>query len=342
MTDIKKYNSMTVVIIAASGIFYGIGRYTEAAGSGAWMLALIYTFLGVGLYTLLFDDKAAESFAESSGWMRKLFAVTLTTGGIFYASALTAYIADNITVAFLNRTPVQYILVLLVIPGAVGCWFGTRSVARYALPVAAGAITVVVLLFCMCIGEYSGDNLYPLLGRGLSGVYKGIAGMSVFAPVLFYYVILSGCKYKNARRNIAKIIFLSGLTVTVVCLGINLLLPYPGAEATSMPLYTLGASVRGNYLIERSESVVLILWLFCAYISVGSITAVTSEACMTVFELDNRQALTGAFCSCVLVSGLIVCAFDLEEKAISLSSSILGIMSVAVPLAVNIRHRFVR
>ena len=344
MTDIKKYNLMIVVIIIASGITFGVELFIDASGSGGWMEALLCTFISAAVYPLLFNPAAIGEFGRSSGLLNKILVLFVTFGGIIYVASLTASVADNITTAFLNRTPVQYILLLLILPGAVGCWFGTKALARYGLPVAVGGIAVVVLLFIMCIGEYNDDNLYPLFGRGISGSLKGLSGIGIFAPIVFYYVVLSCCKgkYRGARSNVIKIILLSGLTVAVVCLGINLLMPYPGAEATSMPLYTLGASVRGNYLIERSESVVLILWLFCAYIAVGGVTAITSHMCAIAFGLDNRNALTGAFCGCVLTTGLIICAVDGVERAFSLASSILGILSLTVPLVINIRHRFVR
>ena len=340
--DNKKYNLMIAVLIILSGITVGAEWFIDVAGSGGWWIAILCTIIAAGVYSLLFNSDAMEKFVKSNTLLNIIIAWAVVLAGVFYAASLTASVADNITTAFLNRTPVPYMLVLLVLPGAVGCWFGTKSLARYGLPVAAGGVAVIVLLFVMCIGEYDTDNLYPLWGRGTVGFIKGTLGIRMFAPVLFYYVILIGEKCNNIKLNVTKILLLSGGAVGIVCLGINMLLPYPGAEVTSMPLYTMGSSVNGNYLIERSESVVLVIWLFCAYISVGAVTSVISDFCTSVFNLDNRNALTGALCGSVLAVGLMVCALDIAEKAFALSCTILCVLSLVLPVVVNIRYRFGR
>ena len=344
MTEIKKYNMLIVMLIISSGITAGVNKLLIGGGSASYIYAIVCTIAALVVYPMLFSHRAMVSFAHADGVFKKIAAVAATMVFMIYISSFTAYFVEYIRSMFFKKSPFWYIMIFLLVPSTFGCYFGVKSASRYAGVAAAFSIAVIFIILIFCGREYNADNLYPIFGNGVGNMAAGLKNISYFGAVAFYYLLVShsNCKMSAVKANVAKIVVISGVVIAVVCLCTNLLLPYNAAQLTEKPLYTLAASIRGNYLIERSEAIVLILWIFAAFVCISGGTAVTTEFASKAFKLSNRNALTGCVLAVVYTAAMIFYKYNAVGYMFDIGNYMLGVFSILMPAVINAAFYFSR
>ena len=106
-----------------------------------------------------------------------------------------------------------------------------------------------------------------------------------------------------------------------------------------------GGTVDGEaaiYLIERSEAVVLVLWIFAAFVCISGAAAVTTEFASQAFKLSNANALTGCVLAVVYTASLIFNRYNAVSYMFDIGNYMLGAFSIVLPAVINTAYYFTR
>ncbi len=340
MTDIKKYNSLMIILIISAMLVYGLSGYIKICANASYIGCILSAFAAVLIYTPIYNHKALKGLLQSQGISGKIVCIVLATVFIVYSAAFASKLAWLVGKFFMPQSPLAYIAFFCILPGAFGGYFGMKSVSRYSVPLWIITLAATAFILFLCGGEYNTDNLYPIFGNGIFSIIKGSVNLTVFGALLLYYVIMSSAETTNSsvRKQITKFVLISGGFGAAVCLALNLVLPYMAVSYADNPYLTVASSVRANFMLERSEIVVLVLWIFCSFICSSAFCAGVFRVCKNMIGLQDKRGITGVVIALIYLIAIIALKLGVTDSLLAVSSYFLSLLSVIIPIIAIIRH----
>ena len=304
MTDIKKYNKLIVVIIVSCMINFGLSGIITVSSSASYIQCILSCLFALFVYCVIYN-KHINNFLMSKTAYVKFISVVTVFILIIYSAGFIGNTCELINKFFMKKTPSYYLCAFLIFPCCFGAFYGLCTMSRYSVIVWLMLILSVCFMAVFCFDEYSIYNIFPVFGMDKSNLILNSFDFSIYGVILIFYYCLFGCnnKINDSKKNIIKIILFSGIISTVICFMINLILPYQAVVHVDNPLLTLASFINVNFLLERSEIIVLIILLSLCFITVGSFFASVCVIAEKTIGISDRKGI--AFClffACYLLS----------------------------------------
>ena len=247
MTDIKKYSFLIIVSIIYYCLFFGINFLCFNFQNSSYIIFLIVSLLGLGIYNIIYNGKAMEFLFNSKkhGFLKNIIYIFLLIGTIIQVVGVLTYGAKSIGTVFMEKSPYQFILLFLFIPISFGGYFGIKAISRYAY--IAGIFIIGVILSILLFGykQYEFTNLFPIFSMNNINFKTIFTAFSLFSNIVFLLLLSANdkCDFKSTRRELNKTILICTIIFFLVLFCYNLTVDFPYSDYTNNPLYVISSVI---------------------------------------------------------------------------------------------------
>ena len=207
-------------------------------GNAAWISAIYCTLIAAGLFWLISfiynSNKSVIEIAENIGgkWLR--MAVGLIVFVVLAANffPFINIFSEIIRLALLQQTPIEIIVLLLVVAIVLGAYCGIEAIGRVHglfIPI-IGVVFVIFIL--MLIPAFRMDNIMPAMGNGIYNLFvKNISFLSLFADLLMLNILIPYTKnIGEYKKSGIKGVFIGGAYAVIIFAVYGLSYAYPVSE----------------------------------------------------------------------------------------------------------------
>lgn len=294
--------SVLVFIVLSAMLFLQFPEFLiEVGGPAAWQVALVMT--GAGLVLLLpmgalarrFPGRGlAEISLEAAGpFLGPLFTLMVAVWLFASASLTLRNFTETFLLSILPDTPPSVLMIVAAGCAAFASYKGFEAIGRAAqilLPLITGGI-VLVLLFSLPRVDTS--LLFPFWGHGLmSTVTGGFYYSSMVTEVIF--LLAAGYAFRDgATLSSSGLVgtLLFGLAATVTVLVLVAIFGAPTARETPFPVFNLARLVYLGRFLQRTESLVIMLWFFAAAVRLSVLLHAAVISIGGALRLPNYRPL---------------------------------------------------
>lgn len=338
MTDIKKYNKLIVVIIVSCIVNFGLTGIITNSSCASYIQCILSCLVALFVYYIIYN-KHINNFFMSKATYVKLISVVTVFVLIIYSAGFIGNTCELINKFFMKKSPSYYLCAFLALPCCFGAFYGLRTMSRYSVIIWLMLVLSVCFMLFFCFNEYSVNNLFPVFGTDKNTLILNSFDFSIYGGILIFYYCLIGKNINpsSAKKNILKIILFSGLISTLICFMLNLILPYQAVVHVDNPLLTLASFININFLLERSEIIVLIILLSLCFITVGTFFASVCLIAEKSIGISDRKGIAGClFFNCYLLS-VVFSKYNISVYALEFSKYGVFVISVLIPFVAYIR-----
>ncbi|TCP53405.1 spore germination protein (amino acid permease) [Tumebacillus sp. BK434] len=270
------------IIFVITKIFLPFQRsMLEIGGTAAWLIALIaIMFCPVTWWCIRGVIKNASEGASLITATEEILGpvlgsvVNLAYFSFFYAITFIVLreFAEILKSDILPRTPIQMIMLSLLIPIAVVAHSGIENIGRLCwLTIGLILVSVMVMIIGGLISHTEPNALSPFWGTGRSQVLKmGVVRSSLFSELLVLgFLVPRLRKRKEWERVVWPCMLISSLILFSTILAYLYIFPYPAGLRISFPLYEISRVIMFGRWVQRVESLFLVVWLTCAVIKLA-------------------------------------------------------------------------
>lgn len=267
--------------VFGSGIFLLPPSAARELKNDAWLIAVIGGLIGVLSVFLISKGKKVYSKYGLVGTNKLLFGKVL--GTIFLVPYLIYFTmggfmiriyGETIKIFLLPKTPVEMIIIPLILLGALLIRTGIETLARFFEAMLIPIILMIVILITVVIPGSDFSNLLPAFTNNFSDYLKGaLSALLVYTgsevlSILFPYMRSPEKAFKVTRN---AILLITAIHITVVIENIARLGPKQTASFIYSTFYLVKVSEIPGAFIERFDGIVMAVWAisqFSAYVSV--------------------------------------------------------------------------
>lgn len=329
MTDIKGYRWSVIIMTAYNAVFFGVRIISSSGGSGGYILSALCTLAALVVYPLLLalvpEGKRLRSMPLSA-----VLGAVLALNALAAASAASAYTARLIGDVFMKKSPFPYILALTALPAFVGTYFGFRASSRYAYIGGHIIFFSAAVILLLSFGEYKTDNLYPIFGS--ISAKDLIIFPAVFSPTVYLPAISAMGGKGSVSGECARIVAVCGAAMTAICLVYNLTVPREALTLFENPLLVTASVINFDFIFERCEALVLIIWLFLSYLNICALSNMTADILTESFSLSYRNAAVWVMFAVAFAAALIADRLGRVDDFFAASTVFSGAVSIALPI----------
>ncbi|MCM3653484.1 endospore germination permease [Metabacillus litoralis] len=239
------------------------------ASSLMFLIGLFFVFITTQLDAIYPSVTYVELNEKILGkWIGKTAALLF----LFYLFHLSSYLIREMgsffTTQILVETPIQMIMIMLLLTSIVGVHLGLEVICRSMLIFFPWIILLLLLLFLFLIPQIKLENIQPIFGEGMKPIIKG-SYENIALPYAQFVILLMITPYVTEKKEMKKAFYkgalIGGSVLTILIIFSILVL---GADITarqSYPSYTLGRKISIGNFLERIEVIVAIIWIFTIY-----------------------------------------------------------------------------
>lgn len=287
MNSNDKISSYQVGVLVYLTIL-GVGILTLPASmakeveNDGWILSLIAGLLCIGIVYIM--CKVGEKYPQNGlvGTLKILFGkflgVVLALPILFYfllfASLETRIFGETAKLFLLNRTPLEFIVLPLIIVSVILARLGIEPLVRFFEAVTPVILFVLVVLFIVGITNTDFSNLKPVLSHDIFSFIKGISSaMFAYAGFEVLLIVFPFIKEPNkAFKSSRNAIFL--LIIAYVIVIIESYAKF-GVKLTQSFMYPTMSMIKASDVpgafIERIEGILEALWVLFVYTTMASL-----------------------------------------------------------------------
>lgn len=334
------------IIFIITKIFLPFQRsLAEEGGTAAWMIAIIAAIFCPltwwAIRGVLRNAKQGSTLIEATEEIWGPWVGTFLNFAYFcFFFSITFLVlrefSELLSTDILPRTPMNMILIFLLVPIAFVAYSGIESLGRMCWMTIGLIIgSVLIVLIGGLLTHAEPDALMPLWGTGKSKILMhGIAKSSLFSEMLVFGFLLPRMRKSQEWGRaawwcmaISSIILFS---TTIVYLYV---FPYPTAIRLNVPLFEVSRLIIFGRWIQRLESLFLIAWLISAAIKLAIGLYCSAATLSQILRLPKVQTLI--FPLTLLVYGFALLPKS-EMSAVSWDGGFLrtygSIFSIALPM----------
>lgn len=268
-------------------------------GNAAWISAIYCTLIAAGLFWLISaiytSDKSVIEIAESIGgrWLQMIVGLVVF---VVLAANFFPFInifSEIIKLALLQQTPIEIIVLLLIVAIVLGAYCGIEAIGRVHglfIPI-IGAVFVIFIL--MLIPAFQIDNIMPVMGNGIYNLFvKNISFLSLFADLLMLNILIPYTKnIGEYKKSGIKGVFIGGAYAIIIFAAYGLSYAYPVSEKFIVPVYQLEKLIRLSNFFSRLEAVFQFVWSISILLYASLYAAVLAEVWRSGFRLKKSKPL---------------------------------------------------
>lgn len=329
MTDMKGYRWSVIIMTAYNAVFFGVRMISASGGSGGYILSALCTAAALIVYPLLFS-LVPEGRLLRGAPLGAVFGGVLALCALASASAASAYTARLIGDVFMKKSPFPYLLALTALPAFVGTYFGLKAASRYAYIGGHIIFFAAAVILLLSFKEYDRDNLYPIFG---SIEPKDLLIFpAVFAPTVYLTAISAMGGKGKITAECAKTVLVCGAAMTAICLVYNLTVPREALTLFENPLLVTASVINYDFVFERCEALVLIIWLFLSYLNICALTNMAADIIAKSFALSCRNAAVWVLFGIIFAAALLADRLGIADNFFAVSAVFGGAVSIALPV----------
>lgn len=289
--DISQFTILVITFTIGSSILYIPAVLIDKAKQDAWisaLLALVVGMLMVLLYNSLskrFPDKNFAEYSEEilGKWLGKV--VNFLFFFYFYtlSSQLLRDVGDFISVQVMPETPIQAIIVLLLVAVVIGVKYGLEVIARTAEFFFPWIIILSTFLFLSLMPKINLNKIQPMFEIGIKPlVSSSLALITVpMMQLLVFLMIIPNC---NKREKVGNAFLLGtligGVYLIIITIMVILVLGINTTKDMYFPSYALAKKISLGHFLERLESIMAWIWIM----TVSSKVIITFYASLLAFS----------------------------------------------------------
>lgn len=336
----------------------GVGILTLPASmakeveNDGWILAILAGLLCIGLVYIM--CKVGEKFPQNGlvGTLKilfgKFFGVILAIPILFYfllfASLETRIFGETVKLFLLSRTPLEFIMLPLVIVAIILARLGIEPVVRFFEAVTPTILFALVVLAVIAITNTDFSNLKPVFSHDILSFAMGVkSALFAYAGFEVLLIVFPFIKEPNkafkASRNAIFLLIIAYVVVIVESyakFGVKL------AQSFMYPTMSMikASDVPGAF-IERIEGLLEALWVLFVYTSIVSLLYSLSVVAKDIFGHIEAKHFLAIFLPFIYLTSLIGDSIIDMMKYGDLLTTTLGLYTIfALPIIMYIVSRF--
>ncbi len=291
---------LIITVIASTSVLFLPSVIVQEAGRDSWIfifplafgLAAAYLCVSLGL---CFEDKSIIVYANEI--MGKYIGSFIAALYIFFFIWLNTLVVRQFSIfintAFMPETPELTFKIIIILLAAYAVKNGIEVITRsnqFMFPI---FVIFYSLIIFFSLSEIDFTNFLPVLENGIKPVIKGsIAPASWIAEIILLLVLIPNINQPSELKKnsvyiivVIVIIFVSDIIVTVGVLGANL------TSHLVFPFLSLSRYSRATMVLERIETLVMLLWVAPVMVKVTAIHYCASISCAQFFNLSDYKSL---------------------------------------------------
>lgn len=301
---------------------------TKAAENDGWILCIISGALCIFFaYLMCYVGKKYSQYGLV-GTLRKLFgkivgtilALPLLIYFIFFASIEVRLFAETAKLYLLPSTPLEFIIVPLILLMTVLARNGVETIARFFETIMPFIFFLIFILIMVTVPNSDYSNIRPFLGTPLPKLIKGV-GVSVFSYAGFEILLVIFPFLRTPKKSFKSSAV--GLLLIIVCyviVEIQCLAKF-GVKETQAFIYPTISLIRASQVpggfIERLEGLLLALWVTSVFTTLVSFAFGFSVICADLLNQKKQKHIISLILPIIYVLSLIgdsvVELFDLSD-----------------------------
>lgn len=329
MSDIKGYRWSVIIMTAYNAVFFGVRMISASGSSGGYILSALCTLAALVVYPLLLS-LVPEGRPARSAPLGAVFGGVLALCALAAASAASAYTARLVGNVFMKNSPFPYILAFTALPSFVGTYFGFKATSRYAYIGGHIIFFAAAVILLLSFEEYSRDNLYPIFGS--ISPKDLLIFPAVFSPIVYLPAISAMGGRGKITAECAKTVLVCGAAMTAMCLVYNLTVPREALTLFENPLLVTASVINFDFVFERCEALVLIIWLFLSYLNISALSNMAADILAKSFSLSCRNAAVWILFAIIFAAALIADRLGMADNFFAASAIFGGAVSIALPV----------
>ncbi|AEY65776.1 GerAB/ArcD/ProY family transporter [Clostridium sp. BNL1100] len=349
MRNNEGFGSWEAICLLINMIFVQVILYfpKDAAGMGGsagWIIpiavtiiAYIYFAIATGFYRQHGNLDLLEISEKSAGRIFKIIVGLLAALLLILLEvSLLGEYAHSLKIVSLDKSPLAYILIFFVLGMAAAAYYGIEVVARISAFIVPICVIGFILITIGVIPEYSTDNLFPILGKGIDSVINGsTVSLHIFSPLLLIFFMIPFFKRRNLNRVGYLSITISGLIMFWSTLSFLLTYPYEMAVDKKIPIYQMARLIEIGDYIQRVESVFVLVFSLSSILYMGALFTFIIHIIAKTLDLDRHQPI-------ILPTAVIIYTMTFYKKGLPFHlpgnqmTNILWILALLLPIIVLI------
>jgi spore germination protein KB len=171
--------------------------------------------------------------------------------------------ADRIALVYLPDTPAPVIALFMTLAGLGVAYLGLEALGRMSLVFSSVVIGGLLLPLFLSANFWNWNNLFPLLGTGISDILKG--GLSLhglFSEIIILAVFYSSIKVSSSPMSFWYQPLLIGLLVNVIAALITLLVfSVPAITENIFPVVQTSRLIYLGRFFQRIDAFFAFFWM---------------------------------------------------------------------------------
>lgn len=293
----------------------------QSTSSGAIVNVIFITLVAFGIVYLIcqllknFPGLDIFDIAKFLGgkWLKVVIGILFICYLIFTVSTILRSFSETLKIIFFPRTPVQVIMLLLLIAIVIVNKLGFRSMARSNLFFMPIILFSILFIFIANFGNYTAQRIFPLLGNGMITTFlSGLSNLFAFGSIAYLYFIPP---YLKEQKDYSKIAFSAvGISAIFLLMSVTTLLlifPLITSSEEILPLYLASRFIEFGRFFQRLDATFVFIWI----ISMASYLSIAFHFSTSIFKsitnLQSSKWIIGLFAS--LSFGLALLPENLKQ-----------------------------
>ncbi|MFD2116724.1 endospore germination permease [Paenibacillus yanchengensis] len=275
---------------------------TEKSQQDAWFAFLIG--IVIGMAALYFITKVISLFPNlsivesSSQVLGKWVAIPFIIIYLLYFSLnITTHIreaADFVVIQVMSETPLQAIILLILLATVYGALQGIEVIARASQLFFPFMVIIFFIVMFMLISKTKLEYIWPFLENGMFPVWKGVvpAASYPFMELCFLFLI---APFVEDKSKLTKNIYIGaaiGAFFIFIMLLMSLLVLGPYIVGNHLyPSYTLAKKISFGNFIQRIEGTLALLWTVTIFIKIAIGISIVSLGLKQMLQLPSEKKI---------------------------------------------------
>lgn len=269
----------------------------QSTSSGAIVNVIFITLVAFGIVYLIcqllknFPGLDIFDIAKFLGgkWLKVVIGILFICYIIFTVSTILRSFSEMLKIIFFPRTPVQVIMLLLLIAIVIVNKLGFRPIARSNLFFMPIVLFSIFFIFIANFGNYTAQRIFPLLGNGMVTTFlSGLSNLFAFGGIAYLYFIPP---YLKEQKDYSKIAFSAvGISAIFLLMSVTTLLlifPLITSSEEILPLYLASRFIEFGRFFQRLDATFVFIWI----ISMASYLSIAFHFSTSIFKsITNLQS----------------------------------------------------
>lgn len=298
----SEFQILVIAFVIGTSILSVPALLATSAKQDAWIASVLGTLISlffIFIYNQFFSLYPCMTFVEVNEkvlgkWIGKIAALLYLFYVYHNGSGSLRQIGDFFTTQILVETPIQMIMIMLLITSLIGVRLGLEVICRTAVIFFPWMVLLLFILFLFLIPQIKLENIQPILGEGMKPIIKG-SYTNLGLPYLQLTAFLMITPYVTEKAKMKKAFYrgtlIGGIVLTILIIFTILVLGSDITSRQSYSTYILGRKIEIGGFLERIEAIVAIIWVLTIYFKVTICYYVVTLGLAQVLGLKNYQIL---------------------------------------------------